>query len=596
MFYYEGMASTQVFWKKTLNCTIDSQVLAEQIMRQQQEQATLLKSNTGGAYLFYHIPIGPDYRGNPRSLEVVSNSNDIARLITEYIPEGDAVLQIRIGEEEIWFQNSPKGPQHISAQEGKDFIVQRKLTSEVNNSTSVFHIAVFYSAEQQLADYYNLRNLCIVLLGVGVTLSLGLSVAFSFGRVRQVKELASNLSNKQIAKREKHRSEFDYIQSLINVPLAELSSMQQSKKVYRNLLRNQTARILFHGGISSQQEAVSMLQASGLELYEEYFFLSGLRIDSEEECRKLESLMFEDLYYVYPRENGFFVVLLQELPRRDFGGKLRKQQVARLQGVLKSEMILCQQIAISQVYERITMAGFAYYEAVTILESAVNESGVICWEEWIRSIASIPARVGAEYVRAFSTALAKRDITGAMTQISTIREKIQEENTRKYVWYLIQSAILQICQDDEEKVKLQSQLENLQVGDERNIEKVVQELLTELFREPDKSFDQVLAYVEENYCSMDMSLDAISVYSGMSKSKLSKMFAARTGTRYLEYVTELRMRKAAILLRASDKNVRDIFMEVGYNDPVNASRIFKKYFQVTPSEYRKAEKEVNGDE
>lgn len=595
VFYHEGMASNHVFWKDTLHCTQSSYAFAAQVMQSNEEQITLLKTNTGDAYLFYHIPVGRDYQGNPRSLEVVSNSRDIAQVITEYIPEGDTVLRIQVGEEEIWFQNSTKGLQHVSAQSGREYVHTNKLISEVSNSSSTFRITVWYNAKQQLAEYYSLNHLCIILLSVGFVLSLGLSLMFSFGRVRQVKELAQNLSNKQVAKRDKQRSEFDYIQSLMNVPLTELSSMQQNNKLYRDLLRNQTARILFHGGISSQEEAVSMLKVCGVELFEEYFFLSGLRINSEADYRKLESLLFEDLYYVYPRENGFFVVLLQEIPCQDFSGKLRKQQVARLQGVLKSELIACQQIALSQVYDRVTKAGFAYYETVTILENAANGLGFICWEEWIRSVASIPSRVGAEYVNDFSTALIKRDIDGAMAQVSAIREQIQEQNAKEYVRYLLLNAIFQSCEDDEERAGLQNQMENLRLEDDHSFEKGIWEILTELFREPVKSFDQVLTYVEENFCSMNMSLDAISVYSGMSKSKLSKLFSARTGTRYLEYITGLRMRKAAMLLQNSDKNIRDIFAEVGYNDPVNASRIFKKIFQVTPTEYRRAAKEEIGD-
>ena len=95
-----------------------------------------------------------------------------------------------------------------------------------------------------------------------------------------------------------------------------------------------------------------------------------------------------------------------------------------------------------------------------------------------------------------------------------------------------------------------------------------------------------MAYIHENYCSTNFSLNEVASYSGMSVSRLSKFFLAKTGTHYLEYVTELRIEKAKDLLQNTDMSIKDIFLSVGYNDYVNAGRKFKKKYGMSPSEFK----------
>ncbi|MBL8028378.1 MAG: helix-turn-helix transcriptional regulator [Fibrobacteres bacterium] len=55
----------------------------------------------------------------------------------------------------------------------------------------------------------------------------------------------------------------------------------------------------------------------------------------------------------------------------------------------------------------------------------------------------------------------------------------------------------------------------------------------------------------------------------------------------LEYVKQLRLKKAQVLLANSKDYVESIGRSVGYHDVFNFSRQFKAYFGVSPSDYRK---------
>ena len=57
---------------------------------------------------------------------------------------------------------------------------------------------------------------------------------------------------------------------------------------------------------------------------------------------------------------------------------------------------------------------------------------------------------------------------------------------------------------------------------------------------------------------------------------------------FTNYINQIRMEKAGELIRESTSNVymKEISAAVGIDDQLYFSRIFKKYYGITPSEYR----------
>ena len=54
----------------------------------------------------------------------------------------------------------------------------------------------------------------------------------------------------------------------------------------------------------------------------------------------------------------------------------------------------------------------------------------------------------------------------------------------------------------------------------------------------------------------------------------------------MEYLTSIRMEKAKTLQNTTDKSMKEICTAVGYSDPNNFSRSFKKNTGEPPTEYR----------
>lgn len=71
----------------------------------------------------------------------------------------------------------------------------------------------------------------------------------------------------------------------------------------------------------------------------------------------------------------------------------------------------------------------------------------------------------------------------------------------------------------------------------------------------------------------------------MSPSYLSRLFREQTGESFSEYVTRRKMEEARRLLDEGGKKVYEIAAAVGYTDPAYFGRVFRQYFQVTPTDY-----------
>ena len=86
--------------------------------------------------------------------------------------------------------------------------------------------------------------------------------------------------------------------------------------------------------------------------------------------------------------------------------------------------------------------------------------------------------------------------------------------------------------------------------------------------------------------SRDLSLDDVSKEFNISPYYFSKLFKKETGDNFIDYITSVRIEKAKELLISSDNSMKEICIEVGYQDPNYFSRTFKKNVGVTPTDYR----------
>jgi AraC family transcriptional regulator of arabinose operon len=83
------------------------------------------------------------------------------------------------------------------------------------------------------------------------------------------------------------------------------------------------------------------------------------------------------------------------------------------------------------------------------------------------------------------------------------------------------------------------------------------------------------------------SADELATKLNLSNSRLTHLFKAEVGCSLTQYLRDLRLRKARILLETTFLSIKETMMAVGMTDPSHFVRDFKKVSGHTPTEYRK---------
>jgi transcriptional regulator GlxA family with amidase domain len=98
-------------------------------------------------------------------------------------------------------------------------------------------------------------------------------------------------------------------------------------------------------------------------------------------------------------------------------------------------------------------------------------------------------------------------------------------------------------------------------------------------------YEESVRIVDEEYAS-DLSLDDIAHRVASSRRQLQRAYAEIGGTTFRDHLTAVRMERAAELLRSERLSVREIAARVGYRQPAQFAKAFRRHQGVAPSEYR----------
>jgi AraC family transcriptional regulator, regulatory protein of adaptative response / methylphosphotriester-DNA alkyltransferase methyltransferase len=98
-------------------------------------------------------------------------------------------------------------------------------------------------------------------------------------------------------------------------------------------------------------------------------------------------------------------------------------------------------------------------------------------------------------------------------------------------------------------------------------------------------FDDATAIVEEEFAS-DLSLDDIARRVASSRRQLQRAYAEVGDTTFREHLTAVRMDRAAEMLGIRGMTVRDVAHRVGYRQPAQFAKAFRRHHGLSPSTYR----------
>lgn len=98
-------------------------------------------------------------------------------------------------------------------------------------------------------------------------------------------------------------------------------------------------------------------------------------------------------------------------------------------------------------------------------------------------------------------------------------------------------------------------------------------------------FEDAIAIVQAEYAS-DLALDDIARRVASSRRQLQRAYAEIGHTTFREHLTAVRMERAAELLAGRALTVREVAARVGYRQPAQFAKAFRRHHGCSPSDFR----------
>lgn len=98
---------------------------------------------------------------------------------------------------------------------------------------------------------------------------------------------------------------------------------------------------------------------------------------------------------------------------------------------------------------------------------------------------------------------------------------------------------------------------------------------------------EIMEYVEKHYQEPTNQAE-VARQMGFSREHFCRYFKQYTGITFREYLTRYRLNKAKQMLEGSADTELKVALDVGFSDMKQLTAAFKKYYGMTPSQYRKS--------
>ncbi|MVM41222.1 substrate-binding domain-containing protein [Spirosoma sp. HMF3257] len=107
-------------------------------------------------------------------------------------------------------------------------------------------------------------------------------------------------------------------------------------------------------------------------------------------------------------------------------------------------------------------------------------------------------------------------------------------------------------------------------------------------REEKRFLNELTSLIEQNLTDPAFGVEKLSREMGLSRVQLYRKVQALLNMNAMDYLTEIRLKRAKFLLKETNKPMSEIADETGFNSAAYFTTFFKQHTKKTPSEYRKS--------
>ena len=96
--------------------------------------------------------------------------------------------------------------------------------------------------------------------------------------------------------------------------------------------------------------------------------------------------------------------------------------------------------------------------------------------------------------------------------------------------------------------------------------------------------------INENLSNAELNVEMLAQKTGISRTHLHRRMKEMAGTTPSDFIRNLRLQQAAILLKNKDLSITQIAYAVGFTSQTHFSSAFKKMYGLSPMEYAQPNK------
>ena len=101
----------------------------------------------------------------------------------------------------------------------------------------------------------------------------------------------------------------------------------------------------------------------------------------------------------------------------------------------------------------------------------------------------------------------------------------------------------------------------------------------------DNRIEEAIHYIRK-HINETIELGVLAEKSGLSKDHFIRLFKKETGDTPLKYIIRKKIEKAQLILVTDDMSIKNVALNLAFEDYSYFNRLFKKITGVTPQEYR----------
>ncbi|MDF2669785.1 MAG: AraC family transcriptional regulator [Paenibacillus sp.] len=493
--------------------------------------------------------------------------------------------------------------------------------------------------EQVFHDILQMRSISFYIIALFLLLSLAASAILTFNLYHPVEALLSKVragmtatppAESEVARKD----EWSYISNAFQHTLNQVQQLSQSQVDQNTILRTYyLKKIVLESASTAPEEIEDIIRQYELNIdLRQPFLLVGLFTDAFKQtaestasaaaapllkpdpslnpiivCELINGLFSEQYTYeLMDMGTGCVVAVISHSGTDQGWQELLLQRIRLIQSRADSEHQLCLTAAISRIGEQAQDMSVLYaqvhdlanyrmiYGRMAVIVPELVESnlrsGQFLSSPELEKKLSGGIKSGnqelvmaglQEWFRSLHPLKYEQMLFGMFHLLATVHRIVEEINANR---------LRPIALDTRELYGQLAHIETLQEA-EQLFQHTLSDILTKLVEPSGDKTNQLVAdtiheIIHTHYGNPDLCLPEIASMVRLSSAHISKLFKQKHGAGIPDYITEVRLEHALVLLRQHDYSVNQIMEKVGFTNQSYFFRLFKKKYGTTPKEYR----------